>query len=288
LRVVARSDETADGRNPMPLSAPSVAPLVLSQSSDIYGVGRGGWLAAGALYVALAAAFLAIGWSVTPPEPWPASEAVFQVIFEEPTPPAPAPLPASEPPPSVAAAPVPIPEPDPVPPPQPAEPEPAPQLAEPETIPSPQLAEPEPAPVELPKPPPPKPVVKPRSAAATPIHPPPSASPLAEPRMAAMAPPVAAAPVLPPQPISGLAGNRKPDYPAEARRRGQQGRVVLRVEVSAAGTPLGVSVVSSSGHPALDQAAARAVEHWRFNPATQAGAPVQGAADVPFQFRLED
>src|SRR5690242_18155160 len=78
LRVVARSDDSVDIGTPMPLSAPSVPPPVLSKSSDIYGIGPGGWIGAGLLYMALAAAFLAIGWSVTPPEPWPASEAVFQ------------------------------------------------------------------------------------------------------------------------------------------------------------------------------------------------------------------
>jgi protein TonB len=101
-------------------------------------------------------------------------------------------------------------------------------------------------------------------------------------------PPLPSAPVLPPQPISGLASNRKPDYPPAAKQRGQQGRVVLRVEVSAAGAPLSVTVLSTSGHDLLDKAALAAIEQWRFHPATRAGAAVAGAVDVPVQFRLEE
>ena len=88
--------------------------------------------------------------------------------------------------------------------------------------------------------------------------------------------------------MSGLASNRKPDYPIGARRQRQQGRVLLRVQVSAAGTATAVEVVSSSGHPMLDQAARAAVQTWHFIPATRAGVAVAAQADVPIQFRMDD
>jgi protein TonB len=131
-------------------------------------------------------------------------------------------------------------------------------------------------------------------AAAPPRNPapapsPPAPSPSAEQQIAVATPPaLPAAPIVPPQPISGVAANRKPDYPMAAKERGQQGRVVLRVEVSALGAPLSVAVLTTSGYSLLDKAALTAVEHWRFRPATQAGTAVAGAADVPFQFRLEE
>jgi TonB family protein len=81
--------------------------------------------------------------------------------------------------------------------------------------------------------------------------------------------PVAAVPVIPPQPISGRAGNRKPDYPAATRQRGLQGKVVLRVGVSTQGLPASAVVATSSGHSALDQAAPAAMQRWHFNPATR-------------------
>jgi protein TonB len=90
--------------------------------------------------------------------------------------------------------------------------------------------------------------------------------------------------VLPPR---GIAGNAKPYYPLAARQRHLEGRVVLRVEVSAAGEPTSVTVAHSSGHEVLDQAALGVVRHWRFNPATRGGEPVPSSADVPVQFRIE-
>lgn len=106
--------------------------------------------------------------------------------------------------------------------------------------------------------------------------------------MAILPVPAVEQPLVPPRPVGAAAGNAKPDYPSEARRRGQQGRVLLHVDVSAAGAPISVTVSSSSGHELLDQAALRAVSAWRFTPATRGGSPVAGTVDVPVQFRLED
>jgi protein TonB len=82
--------------------------------------------------------------------------------------------------------------------------------------------------------------------------------------------------------------DRPPAYPEIARRRGEQGRVLLRVAVSPAGLPVNVSVAESSGFSILDSAAVNAVEQWRFVPATRAGAPVAATAEVPLRFRLVD
>jgi protein TonB len=82
--------------------------------------------------------------------------------------------------------------------------------------------------------------------------------------------------------------NRAPVYPEIARQRGEQGRVVLRVSVSAGGMPLGVAVMDTSVYPSLDAAALSAVRQWRFIPATQAGRSVLAVADVPIRFRLDN
>ena len=84
-----------------------------------------------------------------------------------------------------------------------------------------------------------------------------------------------------------MATDRPPVYPELARRRGEQGRVLVRVSVGADGAPLSVGIGQSSGHASLDQAALSAVRQWRFVPATQAGRPVPAAAEVPIQFHLE-
>ncbi len=97
-----------------------------------------------------------------------------------------------------------------------------------------------------------------------------------------------AAPLVPPRPIRGLVSNRDPVYPDMARRRGEQGRVMLRVEVSAEGGPVSITVAQSSGFPRLDEAAAAAVRQWRFEPASREGRALVGVADVPIVFRLEN
>jgi protein TonB len=95
-------------------------------------------------------------------------------------------------------------------------------------------------------------------------------------------------PLLPARPVAGMESDRPPAYPESARRRGQQGRVLLQVNVSTDGLPVTVSVAASSGYASLDAAAVTAVEQWRFVPATRGGTPVAAVAEVPVRFRLTD
>lgn len=89
--------------------------------------------------------------------------------------------------------------------------------------------------------------------------------------------------LLPPRP---RADNPRPEYPLLARRRGQQGRVVLRLEVSPQGVPTAVRVQRSSGVASLDRAARETVSRWRFVPARSAGRPQAATVEVPVEFRL--
>ena len=77
-----------------------------------------------------------------------------------------------------------------------------------------------------------------------------------------------------------------PAYPAEVACTGGEGTSVLRVVIGPAGRVTQADVVTSSGFPALDQAAAEAVEGWQFRAATQAGKPVPSTIQVPVTFRL--
>lgn len=83
-----------------------------------------------------------------------------------------------------------------------------------------------------------------------------------------------------------LAGNPQPVYPPLARRRGLEGRVVLRVAVAADGAVQEVTVLRGSGHAMLDEAAREAVSRWRFRPATTGAGPVSAAVEIPVSFRL--
>ena len=80
--------------------------------------------------------------------------------------------------------------------------------------------------------------------------------------------------------------NPKPVYPFGARRRGEQGRVLLRVTVSPTGAASTVSVAESSGSERLDNSALETVRQWRFQPAHRAGTPVAAEVTVPIRFQL--
>ena len=81
--------------------------------------------------------------------------------------------------------------------------------------------------------------------------------------------------------------NPKPEYPAVAKHRHWEGRVVLRVRVRADGTCGQVDVHQSSGHEVLDSSALEAVREWRFVPAKRNGQPVESWVNVPINFNLE-
>lgn len=63
----------------------------------------------------------------------------------------------------------------------------------------------------------------------------------------------------------------EPDYPAAAFRRGQQGWVVVRLDVDAEGRTRNVRVVDSQPDGPFDGAARAAVRGWRFEPPGEPG-----------------
>lgn len=82
--------------------------------------------------------------------------------------------------------------------------------------------------------------------------------------------------------------NPKPDYPTMARSRGWQGKVLLRVSVSAEGLSESVAVHQSSGHDILDESAVTAVEKWQFVPAKRGSTAVASSVIVPIIFTLNN
>ena len=81
--------------------------------------------------------------------------------------------------------------------------------------------------------------------------------------------------------------NPVPEYPPMAKRRGEQGRVLLRVTVSETGEPVVVLVSQSSGYALLDQSALQAVKNWQFVPARFNNHAVASEVTVPVRFTLE-
>jgi protein TonB len=77
-----------------------------------------------------------------------------------------------------------------------------------------------------------------------------------------------------------------PPYPPLSRRLGEQGVVVVRVQVDEQGSPVAVAVHVSSGFARLDEAALRAVRAARFRPYMQGTRARAAYALVPIRFVL--
>jgi protein TonB len=85
---------------------------------------------------------------------------------------------------------------------------------------------------------------------------------------------------------TGIVNLPQPEYPRFCRRRGQEGRVVVRVFLASDGTVSAVKIIASSGFSKLDRAALAAVKHGQFSPAKILGVSVKSHKDVAFTFRL--
>lgn len=109
-------------------------------------------------------------------------------------------------------------------------------------------------------------------------------APPPEPPRAAVA---AVAPVTAPRLDAAYLNNPRPAYPLAARRRGDQGTVLVRVLVTTEGLAASVTLEKTSNHPALDEAALTAVKSWRFVPARQGGQAVEAPYVVPIVFKVE-
>uniref|UniRef100_UPI0003B467A3 energy transducer TonB n=1 Tax=Xanthomonas maliensis TaxID=1321368 RepID=UPI0003B467A3 len=76
-----------------------------------------------------------------------------------------------------------------------------------------------------------------------------------------------------------------PDSPPQLACAGIGGKTVLKVVIGPQGTPTEVSLVQSSGQPALDTSAQTRVREWKFNAATRNGQPVPQTIQVPVDFK---
>jgi len=81
--------------------------------------------------------------------------------------------------------------------------------------------------------------------------------------------------------------NPKPTYPQEARQRGLQGEVTLRVEVLASGQVGQIEIGRSSGHEILDRSALATVKQWQFVPAKKGKESIPLWVNIPIKFRIE-
>lgn len=86
----------------------------------------------------------------------------------------------------------------------------------------------------------------------------------------------------------GILSKADPVYPSAARKAGQEGTVLLRIEILTNGRTGAISVARSTGYAALDEAAIEAVANWQFIPAKDlaTGRAVPCTTTLPVSFRL--
>ena len=171
------------------------------------------------------------------------------------------------------------------PPPKPVVPTPPPPVPTPRVAkPAPQ---PRPTPVRAPEPTP-APIVNAEDAPNAPVVRPPVATPVSA---APAAPAPSAAPATPrmelPSSNAAYLKNPSPAYPSISKRMGEQGKVLLRVLISAEGLPEQVEIKQSSGYERLDRQAHDTVLRWRFVPGKRNGTPEAMWYLVPINFVLE-
>lgn len=153
---------------------------------------------------------------------------------------------------------------------------------EPLALPKPQPVEKRPVPL---RPPAPVQLAAPAESPAPPTLAVPPAPTFVEP-----APPAPTAPVQIVQPRfdADYLLNPKPPYPALSRRMGEEGRVVLRVQVRSDGGAGEVQLQTASGSPRLDQSALETVRRWKFVPARRGDEAVAAWVLVPIIFSLKE
>ncbi len=78
-----------------------------------------------------------------------------------------------------------------------------------------------------------------------------------------------------------------PNYPPLSRRMGEEGKLVLRVELDETGQIDKAEVISSSGYARLDNAALETVKSWQCQPPLRDGQPMRAIALQPFNFVLQ-
>lgn len=119
-------------------------------------------------------------------------------------------------------------------------------------------------------------IAPPKPVAVHPAPPAPAPAPVAKP-----------API-PPTPVRAVASTHTiPPYPPVSRRLGEDGAVLLALEVGADGRVQNATVMDSSGHHRLDEAAVAWVKtHWRYHPATRDGHAIAARTTVRIVFNL--
>lgn len=77
-------------------------------------------------------------------------------------------------------------------------------------------------------------------------------------------------------------------YPAQCQRNGEEGIVILAIQIDKNGTPIGADITGSSGSDSLDDAALVFFKKLTFEPARMDQNPVSTSIRLPINFKLDE
>lgn len=78
-----------------------------------------------------------------------------------------------------------------------------------------------------------------------------------------------------------------PAYPAQARRSGIEGIIVVKALIDENGKLSQTAIKTSSGSGLLDEAAVACVSKWEFSPAKRGVQSIRSWLEIPFKFALK-
>lgn len=85
---------------------------------------------------------------------------------------------------------------------------------------------------------------------------------------------------------ASLVGEYHPVYPRISERRGEEGTVVIALQILADGQVANAEIVQSSGYRRLDAAAIKGAYKTAFTPAHRQGQPVESSTELSYTFTI--
>lgn len=82
--------------------------------------------------------------------------------------------------------------------------------------------------------------------------------------------------------------NPPPHYPAVAKLRNWEGKVVFEALILKSGRVGQLTLLASSGYKSLDSAARKAIHRWQFKPAISSGIAIDSQVEIPITFSLKN
>lgn len=79
----------------------------------------------------------------------------------------------------------------------------------------------------------------------------------------------------------------QPVYPRLARKRGQQGKVIVEVWIDEEGNQTKRFIATSSGFSSLDNAAIKTIAKWKFGASIENGQAIAHRIQIPVKFKLD-